>query len=515
MAIATPAQLEAFYCSNQLGFNGAAPAQYTIQSGSTRTALTIAGANQATDFWNGATGFVCGTQATSSLKGETFHVRSWNKETNTLLLASPLSVTPEANDTLVLFAGGLYPSNVPVLQSKCNGMQPEVNPPSIAISGQNAVMAKKVSSYLGEGTLQFQWNGSSKTLAIRMGSSEDWGPSVTLSGNVTDQPIYRNDNQGFVIVDVNYALLPTGAGTVTVSATIVYPSQNILANQEGYETNTNAGLSRYKLIALKNLSSDALTYMTGLGIWSAKPAGTDTTLNGSLAAPTTNGTAQNVTVTNAANWPLRGFWIRNTVNKDIRYVNYRNGNTLYLAPVLWGLVPFQNGTTGLMSGAYIESSYLPATNNAVIDQVIIEAGSLEAGTASGTLIVKRFLGSFGNSYQIRNNNSVQIASSRSPGSTRGWRGITAVSWSSGNGVELFTPVDLGFDLMSDGTFRDIPNSYTAPTEIVFSGVQDSAAAIEIETLTGGSAVGVWIRETIPSGAQSITGVDASINAKWY
>ncbi|MDR3111385.1 MAG: hypothetical protein LBU65_17075 [Planctomycetaceae bacterium] len=97
--------------------------------------------------------------------------------------------------------------------------------------------------------------------------------------------------------------------------------------------------------------------MNALTIWTGKPAGVSTTLAGSYSL---NYSTPMLAVLNAhTDWPTRGFWVRNKTKNDLRYVDYRNGNTLYTKIVDWGFLAFKNATVELTRGMRIDNA---ATN---------------------------------------------------------------------------------------------------------------------------------------------------------
>jgi hypothetical protein len=91
--IPTPDLLGLFYPSKELAAPGAASPDRIVGNGSTLLNITTTSLTQATDYWNGAVGFFCGS-STAALRGVTFHVRKWDKENNRLQITSPLPIIP-------------------------------------------------------------------------------------------------------------------------------------------------------------------------------------------------------------------------------------------------------------------------------------------------------------------------------------------------------------------------------------------------------------------------------------
>jgi hypothetical protein len=311
--------------------------------------LAVPALTEATDYWNGAIGVFIGTgTATAALRGMTFHVRKWDLASKKLALAQPLPIVPASGDTFKLIASGKAASNYEVLAMKVSGKQPEVE--SVSGTQVTGVTIKKVSALLGEGMLTLNYSTSpSKLLTIKMGTGNP-GPETTFTANATNAPVYNADLSGYILVDVNFAALPTSSRSDTF--TLTAPKGNLIPNMEGFETNDGVGRSRYHLIVAKNRATSALDAMTAFSIWTGKPVGTQTTITGSYYYSAD--TPGSINVSNASNWPTRGFWVRNRTTNggigDLRYVDYRSGNTLYVKPVTWGYLPFKTGTVELKPG---------------------------------------------------------------------------------------------------------------------------------------------------------------------
>jgi hypothetical protein len=332
-----------------------------------------------------------------------------------------------------------------------------------------------------------------------------------ITADVANLPVYNADLSGYILVDVAFTSLPTASRSDTF--TVTAPKGNLIPSMEGYETNDGVGRTRYHLIAAKNKATSPLDAMTAFSIWTGRPAGTQTTV-ASMYSYSTD-TPGSISVSNASTWPTRGFWVRNrTVNSgigDIRYVDYRSGNTLYVKPVTWGYLRFQNGTTEIKSGMAITGN--SSSGNAVVDQVVLTGGTWSAGTASGTLILKKFISSFSNSDAIRVD-GVQVAQAAA-GSTRGFRGFTAATWYNSDRVEPTCDIDIGINLPASGFYKNPANENIAPDGVTFGLYQEQTEALILESVMAGSSVGIWARETILDGTQARQDISGDIFISWY
>jgi len=510
MATPTPDQLGVYYTSKDLATDGAAIPDRVIGTDSSVLSLSVPALTEATDCWNGAIGFFVGTgTATAALRGMTFHIRKWDLATKKLALAQPLPIAPASGDTFKLISSGKAASNYEVLAMKISGKQPEVE----SVTGTNitGVTIKKASALLGEGTLTVNYVTSpAKVLTIRMGSGNP-GPETLLTANATNVPVYNADLSGYILVDVTFASLPTMSRNDTF--TLTAPKGNLIPSFEGYETNDGVGRTRYHLIVAKNKSVSPQDAMTAFSIWTGLPVGTQTALSASYYYSTE--APGSITVSNASNWPSRGFWVRNRTTNggigDLRYVDYRSGNILYVKPVTWGYLPFKTGTTELKSGMAIAGA---TTSTAVIDQVNLTNGTWAAGTATGTLILKKFVGAFGNNETIKVDGT-QYAQA-SAGSTRGYRGFTASSyWGSSERVEPTSDIDIGINIPAAGLFKNPATETVAPDGVTFGLYTTQEEALILESLLAGSSIGVWTRETILDGTQARQDINGDCLMSWY
>ncbi|MCL2119702.1 MAG: hypothetical protein FWH27_14900 [Planctomycetaceae bacterium] len=507
MATPTPDQLGIFYTSKDLTTTGAVLPDRVIGSGATLTSLPIPTLNEATDFWNGAIGFFVGTGTTAALRGVTFHVRSWDNAGKRLALAQPLPIVPAAGDMVRLVQSGRTASNHEVLNMKVSGKQPEIE--GVAGTNVTGVTIKRASALLGEGTLTLTYTYSTRTLAIRMGSGNN-GPEVTLTGNAINLPIYNSDLSGYILVDVVYSSLATANRTDTF--TLAAPKGNLIPNYEGYETNDGVGRTRYHLVVAKNKATVVQDAMNAFSIWTGKPPGSTTTTT-ATSSPSYTAPAS-IAVSNASTWPTRGFWIRNRAANagagDLRYVDYRSGNTLYIKAINWGWVNFTSGSIELKPGMTIGGQY---SESAVIDQVILTSGTWTGGTAAGTLILKKFTGDYANARQIHYE-GVQAATSAGA-SVKGYRGLPTVSWSSNQMVEPISDIDIGINQPSAGFYKNPENENIAPEGVTFGLYPSQEECLITDSLLGGDSVGIWIRQTILDGTQARQSIEGDLNFCYF
>jgi len=354
--IPTPDMLGLYYPSKDLTTPNADSPDRIVGNGSTLLNITTNSMTEPTDYWNGAVGFFCG-QSTATLRGITFHVRKWDKENGKLQITSPLPVIPVAGDMFKLFVGGKTSSSQEVLSMKVSGKQPEID----GVTGPNitGVTIRKASAMLGEGTLLLRYDYSGRTLRLSMDNGSTFGPDTVLTSTATQAVVFNKDLAGFIVVDVVWASLRTSS-YYTDTFTLTVPKGNLIPNFEGYETNDGFGRTRYHLVVAKNKAISPLDAMNCFSLWTGRPVGTSSYNNYGGFSP--NYTAPiSFTVANAANWPTRGFWIRNKTKKDLRYVDYRSGNTLYLKIIDWGQLTFRNGAVELEPGMTIGNSTSPST----------------------------------------------------------------------------------------------------------------------------------------------------------
>ncbi|HBT77375.1 MAG TPA: hypothetical protein DEB39_10745 [Planctomycetaceae bacterium] len=433
-----------------------------------------------------------------------------------MTLSAPLPTMPVSGDKFILFAGGKQASTKEVLCMLAGGKQPEIE----IVTGTNVtgVTLKKISPLLGVGTLQLYYTNSSniKTLKIRMGTSGDYGPEVQITHDVQNLVLFTPDLLGYIVVDVVFASLSTSSSR-SDNLTLTMPKGNMLPNLEGYETNDGVGRTRYHLFPLKNKATDPEDVVSGMMFWTGRPPGTNTTPTSSYSVSPT--ASQTINVTNASDWPTRGFWVKNiSVNNgqgDLRYVDYRSGNSLYTKPVQWGWVDFKDGLKEIKPGMTIVSS--ASTNyTAVVDQVRLTGGSWTNGDATGRLILKKWLTnfSFSTSYGIMVGGERYATPSAT--SVRGFRDCQAQQWTTAHVVVPASDIDLGLELPGEnGFFSDPVTENIQPAGVDFGCYDDAVRSAFIGPIMAGESVGIWLRQTILDGTQARQDIDGSLCTQWY
>jgi len=194
----------------------------------------------------------------------------------------------------------------------------------------------------------------------------------------------------------------------------------------------------------------------------------------------------------------------------LRYVDYRSGNTLYVKPVLWAVLPFKSGSTAILPDMTITSA---GTDSAIVDQVTLTSGAWAAGNATGELRLKKLVGTWATDNPIRVD-GLQFAQA-SAATVRGFRGTTAQSWTNSDVVELASDLDVGINYPSGGFFKDPQNDTIAPDGISFNLCQSQEEAAIIDSLMGCETVGVWVRQNILDGTQSRSDVEGDVSVSWF
>ncbi len=327
--------------------------------------------------------------------------------------------------------------------------------------------------------------------------------------------MYNKDLAGYILVDVVFAALKPGSSTFADNHTITTPKGNLVPNFEGYETNDGFGRTRYHLVVAKNKSSSTLDAMNCFSVWTGRPAGTASYLyNGSYGVSYVS--PQTIYVNNAADWPTRGFWVRNKTRNDMRYVDFRSGNQLYMKAIDWGVLTFRNAQSEIKPGMRIDNSANANPSlTAVVDQVFLESGTWAAKTASGTLHLKKYTGSsiFGTTSSVYSGGASLFTGNGT--STRGFRGCSAQTWSNNDVVEPTSDLDIGVNLPAGGYFRDPINENTAPEGVVFGHHPSQDECLIVESLLGGASAGIWIKQTIIDGTQARENLEGDIHFAWY
>ncbi len=504
MATPTADKLRVHFPSKNLAADGDALPTYTADAGGALNAIVDAALTQADGYWAGAVGWFLGNTPTVALQGQFFHVKSFDAATDKLTLSRELPAVPAAGDTFRLVLGGNWRSSHETFGMLMGGVLPELK----TVSGVNitGLTIKKASALLGEGTLTVQYTRSLQILRIKMGT-QALGVGLDVSASVTDGIVFAADGQAFIQVDVNAASLPTSDKADTW--TLAYPERTLTPDYEGYETkNDVGGKTRYRLECVRN--ADAVDSMVDLTVYAGKPSGAATTIStGSLGTG-----AGSFDVAAAADWPTKGFWIRNkTVNAgvgDCRYVNYRSGNTLYCLGVDWATLAFGTGTSEIKQGDVLVGATSGAT--AVVDQVVLASGSWAGGDAAGTLLLRKVVGAFQNAEYLRVS-SVNMA--RAAGaSALGLRGYAAVAWAAGNAIEPLPDVDLGMNKPAANQYENPAAETVQPANVAFRAAWDKTTALDLGNLAPGKLQGVWRREWIMDGHQGRAGIVADTRYSW-
>jgi hypothetical protein len=501
MATPLPDKLGLYYASKDLNADGDAVAVRIVGENSTAMEIVVTNIDEDSGYWNGAMGFFT-TGAAANLQ-TCFHVRNWDKETNTLKLAQPTPSVPAAGNQFKMFLGGRYRSNTKLLGLKAGAIQPELAPvTSTSITG---VTVKYISPYLGTGTLTLTYsfkNGSSpRLLTIHMGSLAD-GEATTITAN-GDYIVYAADGSGFILVTVVFASLPAySSSNKTQTFTLSQPKGSLVPSYEGYETNTGNVSDRYHLLVARNDSVLSGDVMSAFSIWLDKPLGSSTTLSSSVAY-----SAVTATIAAATNWPSRGFWITN--GSQYRYVLYRSDLTLYLATITTGRVAFNNG----LSEIHVGDTLTYGSYEMLVDEVTVTSGSWDGQDATGSLAVQKLTVNPGSAALYNGANQVATATSWTPYCRRKSIG----SWASSSIVYPAPDIDIGIEIPDQNDlFSNPPDEHTAPDGITFNATYiDQNNALIHSIISAGESIGIWIREHLLESMQSRADVDGDINFAWY
>jgi hypothetical protein len=505
MPTPTADRLRVYFPSKNLAADGDALSQLVADAGGSLTTIVDAALTQADDYWNGAIGWFDGNTPTAALQGQFFHVKDFDAATDKLTLSKELPAVPAAGDTYRLALGGNWRSAQETFGMLVGGVLPELK----TVSGVNitGLTIKKASALLGAGTLTVFYRRSQQMLYIKMGA-QAFGVGLDTSVNITNGIVFAADGQAWLQVDVNAASLPTSDRTDTW--TLAYPDRTLTPDFEGYETkNDVGGKTRYRLECVKN--TDPADTMVDLSVYTGKPSGTQSTIAPGQSLDLTAGAFD---VSDATGWPTKSFWIRNkTVNSgagDCRYVNYRSGNTLYCFGVEWATLAFNTGTSEIRQGDVLTGESSGAT--AVVDQVVVTSGTWTGGTAAGTLLLKKVVGTFSISEYllVSSVNKARAAAASVPG----LRGYAAVAWAEINVIELMPDVDVGVNKPAVNQYENPASETVAPANVTFQAAFGAATALYMNHLGPGKLHGVWRREWIMDGHQSRAGIDADTKYFW-
>lgn len=504
MATPTADKLKIYFPSKNLTADGQTLPILTVDSGTVST-IVDAALTQADGYWEGAIGWFLGNTTTVALRGQFFHVRSFDAAGDTLTLSRELPAVPQAGDTYRIALGGNWRSSHETFGMLVGGQLPEL----ATVSGVNitGLTITKASALLGEGTLSVEYTYASQILRIKMGT-QDLGVGLDVSSDVSGGVIFAADGQAFIRVNVTVASLPTADATDTW--TLTYPERTFSPDFEAYETaEGSGGRTRYRLECLKN--DDSVDGMVDLTAYVDRPSGTAST----IATGSSLGlVAGSFDVTDASDWPTRSFWVRNSTANgsagDCRYVKYRSGNTLYCYGIDWAVLGFDQGTSALQQGDAVSGFSSGAT--AVVDQVLVTSGSWGGSDAAGILLLKMVTGNFMDNEKIVIG-ATQMAMSDGA-SYAGLRGHQATTWSAADVVSVMADVDIAVALPSSGQFEDPSGETIAPDDVEFAYAEDTASAIPLGNLAPGAITGVWRREWIMDGHQSRAGIIGDTIYSW-
>ena len=150
----------------------------------------------------------------------------------------------------------------------------------------------------------------------------------------------------------------------------------------------------------------------------------------------------------------------------------------------------------------------------MIDQVVVTSGSLEDGTAVGTLYLKKYVGNMYSGYEIRVG-GVKCGMTSSA-FTRGFRDCTAVQWNSGNLVEPASDIDIAIEYPDgSGLYSDPVTENVSPDNLTFECVDEQTRNLFAGPVFPGANIGIWVRETILDGTQSRANIEGDLSLEWY
>lgn len=493
----TADKLRIYYPSKHVPANNGALEQFTADAGCTTTSIIDAALTQADDYWNGAIGFFDEAAPTAALRGQFFHVKDFVAASDQLVLYKPLPAAPAAGDTFRLALGGGYGSNYETMGMLAGGVLPEF----VAVTGTNitGLTIKKLSPKLGEGTLTAFFDFSENLLFIKMGA-QAYGVGLATGGNPTNAIVFAEDGQAWAQVTIVTANLPGSDQTDTF--TLANPKGTLVPDYEGAETASSAnGKTRYHLEVARNTDGGG-GVMVSLTVGVDPPAGAATTIAGGSSLGLV---AAAFTLTNAASWPTRGFWAKNTTKNDCRCINYRSGNVLYAFGVDWAVLQFDAGDIEFFAGDTVTDATSGAT--AIVDQIVVTSGDWATNNAAGNLLLKAVVGTFGNDNNIQVS-AVTVAVCNGA-SVLGLRGRVAVNWAAGDAIELMAEVDIGKATATANQFETPTPETKAPAGVTFSD-----ADVDLGHVEDGQMVGVWRMEWIPAGAQARADLDLTTKYSW-
>lgn len=490
--MATPLadKIKSYFPARASTADGQALTAFVATAGLSTTLITDNVNTQASGFFNGAIGWFLETTATAALKGQFFHVKSYNGTAFTL--AKPLPASPAVGDTFRIIMGGKYRTTTQLFGLLWAGKLPELVAPTIT----SGITVKKVSPLMGACTLYLKYTDTVKELSISNDAGVTYGVVEAFTVNRTDVALYLPNSDAFIIVDVVSASLP--GASVTNNYAITVPSNTLTPDYEGYESeNSLKGKTRYRLETFKNESADT---MLNAVAYINNPTNTGTT----KSSGTVNTGESTMVVGSATNLPAASFWLKNTTLDDIRYVDYRSGTSIHIPAVKWGSFTFNTGVLAFVAGDIISDFTTGAT--AIVDQLVIASGTFGGGNAVGTVYFKEITGSgftSGNTLKVGGNTVATLTSN----SVLGYRGKTAQTWANGNSIEIYPDIDIAYELPVANLFSSPADEITLPSSaLVFDAPSTFATGLAIGNVLTTEIVGIWHRETIVDKHKARSGI---------
>ena len=495
-------ELGLYFTSRDLTANGQPLPNRTVAA-ATSLQIETNSITQPTGYWDGATGFFT-DNAPDVLRGFFFHVRSWTAGSDgnpgTLQLYSPLPVVPPSASVFRLCKGGKYASSQEIPGLMVSGKQPEFNPAShTSLPG---ITVTKASPSLGEGTLSI--NSNARSISAQITTSTGYGTAVQVTKNETGLILYTGGSEGWVRLNVDYALTTTS--NVTGTFTLQIPKGVLIPDVEADDAADPNGRMRYYCVAARNNSAD--DSISALGAWTA-PLGTGTATIQSISGETITLTAD------PTSWPLKGFLIRNISNGSLRYVTNRSGNRLYMKALSRSIYNFSSGTNQLVMGDTLRYNSVTGTSYGKLLDLRITSGSLDAGNASGTMITSAY-------YTASNTNAFNERTGQvacymsSSGINRCDRTFTAPgSWAANNVLEAVS--DLDIVAVEDGNNFYDPSAVTEKplVDLMFRPCHNIDERAMIGHLVPGDYAAFWLQQHILSSVPAHSAIMGNACFSWY
>jgi len=501
----TPAhQLGLYFTSRDLTAHGQPLPDRIVVTASPMQIMTSS-LTQPTNYWDGATGFFT-EDAPDALRGFFFHVRSWTAGTGdspgTLQLYGSLPVTPPQDAVFRLCKGGKFASAQEIPGLTVSGKQPEFNP--VSHSALPGITVTKASPGLGEGTLSI--NTNNRNISAQITTATGYGPPIELTENVESLVLYTGGGEGWVRLNINFALTTTTNATGTF--TLQIPKGVLIPDVEADDAVDPTGRLRYFCVAAKNDSTDDT--ISALGAWTT-PLGTTTAIMASGIS------SETITLTeDPASWPLKGFWIRNrSKNNSFRYVANRSGNRLYLKALSRGFYNnFTNGNTNLILGDVLRQNSIAGTSYGKLLDLRITSGSLASGNAAGLLMTSGYHGSAGSAFNERTGMlACTIATSGSGACDRGF--VLPTSWAVNDMLEAVSDIDLAA-IESGGEWYD-PSAITEKPlmDMMFRPCHNIDERAIAGYLAPGDYAAFWCQQHILPNVPAHAAVTGALNFSWY